>query len=491
MIKSSHISMRGLATMPWIQLFASPACNLKCDYCSQQSVRRHKVTHDFLQDPELLEFICRIPPTHIYLSGGEPLIHPGTKEFISLAGRRGHKISIDTNLMISGKKIEELISSWDPDWIGIVNVSHHLICGITLEDIESRIRPLKEADIKHFVKYIGVPEHFPLIERYMNVLKDRGTGAAVTVMQGNWKGRTIPEEYSLDETITLLDLVTLNTHGLQLFDGIHSRGMSCRGGQDFIAYNMHDDRKIISCCHGSSYPLNMNDIYFETGTRNCLECRIDQCMADMVFICGINGITDEIERFDKLCNGNFKFQGVESVIHFAEEIIDKGYRLVNNSKFLAVRKHVSNSCHSVTASGFKISYDEEISHIHSPKEINHTAEDRVRDGKTEEAKSLLHNLIRKYPENSTALNNLGVVYLQEGDMDNAIKYFEEALEFDPDNGYALVNFAAAMASCGNFDTAAALCKKYQQTNTTNDEAAGLLSIIEEIQILHAKGKNIA
>ncbi|MHA1305521.1 MAG: radical SAM protein, partial [Candidatus Heimdallarchaeaceae archaeon] len=199
--------------MPWIHLFPSPACNLNCSYCTQKIVWKSKVSQDFLQDPKLLDFISRIPPTHIYLSGGEPLIHPGIKEFVPLAGKCGHKISFDTNISISMKKLESFLSSWNPEHIGFINISHHLVCGISLEYIESRVQLLKNAGIKHFVKYVGVPEMFPQIEKNMKYLKDRGTGASVTILQGDWKGRNLPAEYTFDETIKLLDLVTLNTHG--------------------------------------------------------------------------------------------------------------------------------------------------------------------------------------------------------------------------------------------------------------------------------------
>jgi len=298
------------------------------------------VSGDFLQDPALLDFVGRISPTHFYLSGGEPLIHPGIKEFIPLAGRFGHKISIDTNLHVSKKRLEDYLSCWDPEWLGFINISHHLVCNISMEIIESRFRMLEEAGIGHFVKYVGVPEHLPVIERNMKYLKDRGTGAAVSILQGKWKGKTYPAEYTPDETVRLLNLVTLKTHGLQVFDGIQSRGIPCRGGQDFIAYNMHDDRKVIPCCHGSLFPLNIEKTFFRTGDHSKVRCPVDTCLGDLMFICGINGITDEIERFEGICSGGFEFFGVDSVMNFVSDITSRGYRLTNHNKYEEIRKYV-------------------------------------------------------------------------------------------------------------------------------------------------------
>lgn len=349
MINTVSINMQKLAALPWIQLFASPACNLKCEYCSQQNVRTHGVKDDFLQNSELIEFIKKIPPTHIYLSGGEPLIHPGVKDFIAIAGKCGHKTSIDTNLHISKKRLEDYLSNIDPEWLGFINISHHLICNIKMETIDSRVRMLEDAGISHFVKYVGVPEHLEIIERNINSLKDRGTGAAVSILQGIWNGRVLPAEYTLDETVKLLNMVTLHTHGLQVFEGIYSNGIPCRGGQDFIAYNMHDDRKIIPCCHGSSSPLDIRNTFFETGERHKLCCNMEACLGDLMFICGINGVTDEIEKFEKICSGNFESPGVESVTAFIEEIRDKGYRLVNNRKFQDVQRHCTSPIYTVNA----------------------------------------------------------------------------------------------------------------------------------------------
>ncbi|MCK4828711.1 4Fe-4S cluster-binding domain-containing protein, partial [bacterium] len=71
------MDFRVLSTMPWIHLFASPACNLNCEYCTQGTIRTNKVSEDFLENHALLELISQIPPTSFYISGGEPLIHPG------------------------------------------------------------------------------------------------------------------------------------------------------------------------------------------------------------------------------------------------------------------------------------------------------------------------------------------------------------------------------------------------------------------------------
>jgi tetratricopeptide (TPR) repeat protein len=58
------------------------------------------------------------------------------------------------------------------------------------------------------------------------------------------------------------------------------------------------------------------------------------------------------------------------------------------------------------------------------------------------------------PQNAAACNNLGAVYLLQGEFDEAIKYFTEALRTKPDFAEAHINLGHAMALKGNLDEAA-------------------------------------
>lgn len=335
-----------LSSMPFIQLFASPACNLSCSYCSAPMKRnRHSLLKrisevDFLQSPEVHDLICNIPNTHFYLSGGEPLIHPGIKEFVKIAGEHGHVVSIDTNICVDIDYLNDLLESWDRDWLGFMNISHHLICNISFNFIEQRTNLIRKYGILNFVKYIGIPEHFPKIKQNMKILHNQNIGCAVTILTGEWRGRIYPRDYSLDESISLLDMMTLNTHGLQVFGGIHSKGIHCRGGQDFIAYNMNGEKEIIPCCHGSAFPKRLDETFFVTKKKDKLPCPIEQCYGDVMIISGINFITDETERFERLCRGESEFVGARSIIDFITEITRKGFRVYDRKKFAEVKRHL-------------------------------------------------------------------------------------------------------------------------------------------------------
>jgi len=334
--------MSELVDMPWFCFTPSTACNIKCSYCSQSDVRTNTISTDLLQDKTLLEFISYIPPTHLFISGGEPLILPGMREFVNFASGYGHKISFDTNLCIPVKKLEDYLSYWSAESMCYWNISHHLVCDIKLEYIMERVALLQERGISNFVKYVGVPEMLPQIKQNMIKLMDKGIGAAVTIIYGNWLGKRMPGDYTIEESVELLDMVTLNTFGLQLFDGVLSKGLSCRAGQDYIFYNMKAKDEVIPCCHGSQFPININKTFFATGDRSRTNCGIGNCLGDVMLTFNINGVMNEADRFDALCAGKSKFLGAESVVKFInEEIIQKGYKLTNYRKFLEVEKFLA------------------------------------------------------------------------------------------------------------------------------------------------------
>ncbi len=343
--RSEHKTISDILDMPYLQLFCSPVCNLNCKYCSnrkrkQQGEGENK-DFNFLKSKDLHNFIKNIPPTHLYVSGGEPLIHPGIKEFVLMAGESGHKISFDTNFSLSRNRLYELFTAWDPEYIGFVNISHHLVCNISFKDMEKRVTMLKDMSFPHFVKYVGVPELRFDIEKYLNRWKENKTGAAVTVLQGKWNGRTLPENYTSKEVLHFLKMITLNTHGLQFFGGIKSFGLQCRGGNDFLCYNMLNKREFIPCCHGEPYPRDIHKTYFFTKEKRKLFCPIDFCVGDIMLIAGINGIMDEKKCFENICNGEYTFIGADGFFEYIQMIQNDGFEICDGQKLVDIKNAYS------------------------------------------------------------------------------------------------------------------------------------------------------
>ncbi|KIX12657.1 radical SAM protein [Dethiosulfatarculus sandiegensis] len=335
------MKFRKIAQMPWMHLFGSVYCNLSCPYCTQRTNRTDQIGDNLYQDKNLYSLLEQIPPTHFYLSGGEPLVHPGLEDVISYGGRYGHIFSLDTNICIPMAKLEKMLNTWNPDHLGFVNISHHFLTGIKLDYIMQRVALLKQKGIPNFVKYVGAPEEITTIKNNMQILRDAGIGTQVTLLQGNWNQRRLPQQYSMDELLEFLNMVTLNVHGLQFFNGIYSRNINCRAANDFVVFNMQGDRQAIPCCHTSAFPRDLNNTFFGNGIKKAEPCPSNQCLGDIMFVFGINGVTDEVDRFSAICNGESPRLGVNSVLNFLHDLKQKGYQVIDSNKIVQVERAVS------------------------------------------------------------------------------------------------------------------------------------------------------
>ncbi|MBD3233179.1 MAG: tetratricopeptide repeat protein [candidate division Zixibacteria bacterium] len=76
------------------------------------------------------------------------------------------------------------------------------------------------------------------------------------------------------------------------------------------------------------------------------------------------------------------------------------------------------------------------------------------NGDFNEAEDILRDLIKQYPDNATALNNLAYMYInQERKLDDAEKYLERALELEPQNGAFLDSYGWLMFKKGKTEKA--------------------------------------
>ena len=66
-----------------------------------------------------------------------------------------------------------------------------------------------------------------------------------------------------------------------------------------------------------------------------------------------------------------------------------------------------------------------------------------------QAKKRLVTLVKSYPDSSQLLSMLAVIFHNQGDFDEAIKYYEKSIKVDPKNSDTLNNFGST------------LCKKYK------------------------------
>lgn len=205
-----------------------------------------------------------------------------------------------------------------------------------MSTIQNTCEVLRDADIPHFVKYVGVPETIPSIKDSMNAFRDCGTGVAVTILEtytATWKGRHFPREYSVEEMIALLGMVTLGTHAIQIFGGIKSNRLPCLAGSTYVAYNMKNQNELTSCCHSSRH-MDWSSTVFGSAPSSARPCGTTKCLGDLMFILGLQGLGNEITRFGRVCQGDSPALGLEAALAYVKNIADQ-VQLVEHERFIA------------------------------------------------------------------------------------------------------------------------------------------------------------
>ncbi|MEW6003128.1 MAG: glycosyltransferase [Nitrospirota bacterium] len=95
-------------------------------------------------------------------------------------------------------------------------------------------------------------------------------------------------------------------------------------------------------------------------------------------------------------------------------------------------------------------------------------------GDKEEAKVILLDLIKRWPTNYTAYNNLGLIFYESGDFDNAVKYFEDALRISQFDRSIVLSYGDMLMSYKKFARAKELYAGYLKTNPNDEEIRLLL-----------------
>jgi len=88
-----------------------------------------------------------------------------------------------------------------------------------------------------------------------------------------------------------------------------------------------------------------------------------------------------------------------------------------------------------------------------PKKINKAAR-AFTEGNFGEAIAILETVLHHQPDNIEALTNLGTIYCESGDAPRAIKFYQQALQYSPNNG--LLWFYLSIALSDNHELAEAL-----------------------------------
>ncbi|MEQ8172963.1 MAG: tetratricopeptide repeat protein, partial [Candidatus Eremiobacterota bacterium] len=115
----------------------------------------------------------------------------------------------------------------------------------------------------------------------------------------------------------------------------------------------------------------------------------------------------------------------------------------------------------------------------SPELLNLQAEIQYQMGNIEEAKNNFLELSVRFSDHSQILNNLGVIYLQEGCPEKALEYYRKSLHVNPDDRVATLNLADLMITLNNIDEAERILSSYIERHKDDEIIRGFLDSVKE------------
>jgi len=344
------MSVEELNAMPLMTIYPTMRCNLNCDYCILKKFRLHASDPDtvnFLQLPLFRNTLQNCAPTHLILSGGEPMLADGLSTFIKDFGRIGHRFSLLTNLSFPIPRIKDFFDSFPCEYISYLLISHHFQSGIRIEDVIKRCLLLRQLEISHFINYVLLPGEFDRVSGFVAKLREHGINWIIKPLYGEWSGRQgrFPTAYTLDEDIEILSMCTTRREAIELFDGVYATGSLCRGGREHCVWSYWRygiDGLVSPCCHGDGNPMRLEDTSFISGNPERSPCKLEYC-AGALFSKFVSGMDEDCSGLPELIAGTAEPLGIERVMSFVREVQAKGLRLVNEEKFRRIKIAISAS----------------------------------------------------------------------------------------------------------------------------------------------------
>ncbi len=335
-------NIHDLFKMPNMQIYPTMNCNLGCPYCLHGHYHDGKQFEGFLDLPLFRDIMLKAKPTHFtLLGGGEPLIAKNLISFLQEFGEKGHRFTFITNLSVPQKRIREVFTSCPREYFGYASVTHHFLSGIDVEKIIENCSLLSNLGIPLVVNYVLVPEELDRIKVLSEKVKEKGFSVFFTPFFGEWDGRKepFPGAYTVEECIKCLDMITTRREALHFFDGVYSKGLKCRSGQDSLCWSYWKngiEGMVAPCGQSTAMPIDIKETFFVTGDKTLKPCPQEYCHAGNIFTSWAGGAEDCIADTSKLLEGDSSALGIKGAIDFINWISDQGYRLYNEKKFQAV-----------------------------------------------------------------------------------------------------------------------------------------------------------
>ena len=154
-------------------------CNFRCVHCCNKMEPSNYMTYDFAS--QLAEQLEKLGTMHIYLTGGEVLLHPNFSEIFKCFRKKGIAVSILTNISLLNEKYIKLFENYTPYNIdislyGSSNKTYEAITGVknVFDIVKENIYKLSEKNIPFSLKTVAIKENFDDLQEMMNFSKKVG-----------------------------------------------------------------------------------------------------------------------------------------------------------------------------------------------------------------------------------------------------------------------------------------------------------------------------
>ncbi|MGA3235076.1 MAG: hypothetical protein ABSG03_02135 [Bryobacteraceae bacterium] len=227
------------------EIYMFDACTHKCGYCW---LAESGQVLDFAQlepfrDPAFIHkitsfFLSRTAPGAkwlLQLTGGEPLIAPNLDRLAAPLIEAGHRIAFYTALLVGPNHpgFRFLLAHSHPQ-VDYIMASFHPEAELDEPRYFEKIRMLKDAGHKVFLRFVGQPRRLDRLEELSGRCRDLDICFYPTTLMSN----NYPGAYTHEQKDLLRGHFSSLSQHLQLEGGLDTTNLHCYGGSRIIAVNL-------------------------------------------------------------------------------------------------------------------------------------------------------------------------------------------------------------------------------------------------------------
>ena len=154
-------------------------CNFKCVHCYNTMESMQYMPSEFAN--KIAEQLEEMGTMHVYLTGGEALLHPQFEEIYKCFRTKGIAVSVLTNASLINEhylRLFEKVSPYNIDisLYGITNKTYEIVTGIKncFDKVKENIQRLAETNIAFSLKTVALKENICEVNEMINFANKLG-----------------------------------------------------------------------------------------------------------------------------------------------------------------------------------------------------------------------------------------------------------------------------------------------------------------------------